>query len=176
MIETEIDDLSILHLLERYLRRITEREPNELIYRNRMPFFKRWYLARKAMVPLHGGPAAEREGLGGILVPSEIENLYVHHYLRCDQEDMHCHPWWNASLVVAGSYDERTPDGIFTRLPGDIIVRRPEQIHAIAAVKPGTITLFATAPKERDWGFHTDGGFVPWQEFHKKPKTLENAA
>jgi len=30
---------------------------------------------------------------------------------------------------------------------------------------PGTLTLFRTGVKTRDWGFVTKDGWMPWQEF-----------
>lgn len=131
---------------------IARREPDEVIGRgvNDDPFFQRWYLLRKNCIP-------------------GIENLYLHRFLRSDLEDVHDHPWSNASLVISGQYVERvqTLSGTArsTRNAGDIVIRNPEDQHAIIGVQPGTLTLFATGPKVRDWGFWERGEFIPWQRY-----------
>jgi quercetin dioxygenase-like cupin family protein len=97
------------------------------------PFFDRWWLARKAV--------------------GEVENVYLHHFLRSDREDLHDHPWDNGSLVLRGSYLEVTPEGRFRRHRGDVVFRTAEQRHGILEVEPGTVTLFVTLRKRREWGF-----------------------
>ncbi|UIJ46923.1 hypothetical protein LZK98_08265 [Sphingomonas cannabina] len=146
---------------------MNNRYRDQAIERDGSVFFDRWFLARKAMIPLfghHDAPVFE--------IPSELENLYLHRFLRSDTEEPHDHPWPNASLVLAGSYveDVYDIDGLTLaysrrRRPGDIVLRDAGDIHAITQVEPGTVTLFATMPKIRDWGFHTHDGFVNWQDF-----------
>lgn len=148
---------------------IASRERSQVIDREDDPYIDRWYLARKAMVP---GVSPRGHFLDQVApIPSELENLYLHRYSRADREEPHCHPWPNGTLVVAGWYVEQIyVDGqlIDTRIrrPGDIVLRDAEAVHAIVDVEPGTLSLFATMPKMRDWGFHTATGFVPWHEFH----------
>ncbi len=72
----------------------------------------------------------------------------------------------NTSLLLRGSYIEHTPEGVFTRKAGDIIHRKPTDSHRLEVI-PGqrAISLFATGPKVRDWGFHCPKGWVSWQDF-----------
>lgn len=143
-----------------------------------LPYIERWYLARKAMVP---GNSPQGHFLDQVpLIPSELENLYLHRYGRGDREEPHCHPWPNATLVISGSIAEDVwVDGVMIgnrrRFPGDVVLRQSHHVHAITAVSPGTITLFATLPKEREWGFHTEEGFIPWADFRAWKQAREAA-
>ncbi len=148
---------------------IASRDRNQMIDRDDGdPYIDRWYLARKATVPGVSPPGHFLDHVAPIA--SEIENLYLHRYARADREEPHCHPWPNATLVISGWYDEQVfEDGeavaVRRRLPGDIVIRRASDVHAIVNFAPGTLSFFATLPKERDWGFHTAEGFIPWADF-----------
>jgi hypothetical protein len=143
---------------------VEARAPNETIDRQG-PYIERWYLARKAMVPLIGGPAAEDTMLSRALIPSEIENVYIHRYLRSDAEDAHDHPWDNVTIVLAGEVVEETPAGTQVLLPGAIVLRVAEQLHAIRSVRADTLTLFVTLQKRREWGFFGTHGWVGWRHY-----------
>jgi hypothetical protein len=114
------------------------------------PYMERWYLLRRNL-------------------QSNIYNVYLHRFVREDPEDLHDHPWANVSVVLHGSYVEHSHslDGrrIDTRKAGDIVMRAAEDRHAIISVEPGTVTLFATGPKVREWGFWMNEVFVPWREY-----------
>lgn len=159
--------------------------PQQVINRGAdgVPYIERWMLARKAVVPQPGYNLSDNwlaemmtPGECGLplLQPSFIGNLYIHRYGRADPEDLHDHPWDNVSLVVAGSYVEQLEDGSRRMLvEGDIVVRNAEEKHSIIDVVPGTITLFATLPKTRDWGFWQDGKFVPAHEYQPTTGKLD---
>lgn len=99
--------------------------------------------------------------------------VWVHRISEGDDRPMHTHPWPNASLILRGSYREKTPAGTFTRKPGDIICRKAEDAHSIALDAP-CWTLFITG-RERwvrrgderlmDWGYRIRDALVPWWEF-----------
>ncbi len=109
-------------------------------------YMQRWFLIRK-------------------MTHSDLENAYLHHFLRSDPEDMHCHPWDNTTVVINGGYIERTPEGIFHRKAGDIVHRKAADIHAIVEIDRGTTSLFLTGKKVREWGFYSEHGFVPWRYY-----------
>ncbi|HET6943344.1 MAG TPA: hypothetical protein VFH89_14405 [Sphingomicrobium sp.] len=121
-------------LLEICQHVIASKPADEVVERRGAPYMERWHLVRAA------------SGLLG--------NLYIHRFVRDDDEDMHCHPWTSTSFVLRGCYIERTDDGPRSWAVGDVIRRNPDMRHAIVKVDPGTITLFATGPKTRDWGFY----------------------
>jgi hypothetical protein len=155
----------LLGLIENFaLGVIASRPRDQVIERHGSPYMERWYLARKAMVPSNA-PVGRFDDPGA-LIPSELENLYLHRFLRGDDEDLHDHPWPWATLIVRGGYWEQLGDDRRAwRDAGDVLLRAAAQRHANFDVEPGTITLFATMPKERDWGFHKHDGFVPWHAF-----------
>lgn len=119
------------------------------------PYLQRWFVGRKMVKP-NG-------------VPSFVENIYVHLYGRGDPEDMHDHPWDNVSFVVSGGYLEEYMAGTSLvrafRGPGDIVMRSAEDRHRIVDVEAGTVTLFGTLAKHRDWGFWRGTDFVPWEQY-----------
>ena len=39
--------------------------------------------------------------------------------------------------------------------------------HRIIEVKPKTLTLCLMGPKKREWGFHTEDGWVYWRDYNK---------
>lgn len=154
---------------------VTEsRPPNQIIGRAGSPYIDRWYLARKGKVP-RICMAPEYEDTAPLMA-SELENVYLHGYHRGDADEPHDHPWPNASLVVRGWYRENVYDSAGTllrdavRQPGDIVLRSAGSIHAILETSHDCLSLFATLPKERDWGFWTRDGHVPWREFQPEKR------
>jgi hypothetical protein len=139
--------------LEHCMDVIRQSGPDEVIHRGvrREPYMERWHLLRKN--PQSG-----------------IENIYLHRFIRDDTEDLHDHPWANASCVLHGKYVEQSwsLDGrrTDTRSAGDIVMRSAEERHAITGIEVGTITLFVTGPKVREWGFWLASGFMHWREYH----------
>lgn len=110
---------------------------------NDVPYMERWFITRS--FPERG---------------ETFPCFYVHRFSWSDQEELHDHPWDNLSIVLRGSYVEDTPAGQFTRAAGHMVGRSATDTHAIRSVEPGTVTLFMTGPRLREWGFHTAEGFV----------------
>lgn len=94
-------------------------------------------------------------------------NQYLHLTLRSDDDRaLHDHPWRNTSFIIAGGYTEITPDGSFERRPGDLVEREATAAHRRVIPDGGfCISLFATGPNIREWGFHCPQGWRHWQEF-----------
>ncbi len=94
-------------------------------------------------------------------------NVYLHRFLRSDDDRaLHDHPWPNASWLLEGEYWEHTPDGSFHRQTGDMVDRTAKDSHRIELINGQPCTsLFFTGPKEREWGFHCERGWVHWQTF-----------
>lgn len=137
---------------------IASRPPNQVIERGPGdPYMERWMLGRKLSVPTFVSSSRYQAPDNPTPVPSEIENVFVHRFLRDDQEDVHCHPWWNLSVPLSGGYIEADADGRREkREAGGWVFRKAEERHAIVEVIPGTVSLFITGPKEREWGFWPD--------------------
>lgn len=112
------------------------------------------------------------------IVPrNESLNQYLHLTQRSDEDRaLHDHPWANISFIIAGGYWEvrAEPDGDLAlgpfaqiwRGPGDVITREATDAHRLIIPDGGhCISLFATGPKIREWGFHCPLGWRHWTEF-----------
>lgn len=146
-------------LAEALIRRITRRPPDVIIGGANAPYLRRWH----------------------VLPRNRIFNLYLHHFLRDDDDRaLHDHPWAWCSYVLAGGYYEHTiaAGGIHHRRwrpAGSLAISGPRRAHRVELHKHQAehgplhvtcFTLFATGPTVRNWGFHCpQRGWVPWQEF-----------
>lgn len=119
------------------------REPNLVIERDDLIYMKRWWLVPR----------------------NYIQNVYLHQILISDDDRaLHDHPWDNVSFLIAGSYEELTPEGSFTRNAGDVISRKATDSHRLIIDQP-VISIFTTGPMVREWGFHCPQGWVSWKVF-----------
>jgi len=95
--------------------------------------------------------------------------LMLHRFHRSDLDrDLHDHPWAFWSLILMGGYWEVTPDGAYRWYHPLSLLRRPANwIHRVALFGPsGPVwTLVLRFQYERKWGFHTEQGFVPFDEY-----------
>lgn len=103
---------------------------------------------------------------------SRIGGLMLHKMHRPDDDACHHdHPWSFWTLVLRGGYVEEVTqkDGrIRTRhnRPGMLLYRPAEHTHRIHALPKGSCwTLVLRFRRRRDWGFHTQDGWVPWRRF-----------
>jgi hypothetical protein len=116
------------------------------------------------------------------LIATRWGGLYVHHFLRSDQDrDLHDHPWHFTSLILWAGYYEEVPYAacitpwiagdrhktmLVRRRPGTIVRHLADDAHRVllANGRPAW-TLLWVSPKVREWGFYTKDGWVPWQEY-----------
>jgi len=160
----------LFRLLRFCLLRVAERRPPDVVIGGEAdPYMRRWW----------------------VIPRNKRFNIYLHHFCRSDDDRaLHDHPWWNASLLLKGSYrevvpvDPASPAGetkALLRGEGDFVFRRSGTMsHRIElypaqrwsrAWTPETFgerpvwTLFITGPNVRTWGFHCPKGWVPWREF-----------
>jgi hypothetical protein len=93
-------------------------------------------------------------------------NVYLHEMRGSDiDRALHDHPWPNTSFLILGSYIEHTPEGRFERHSGDTVTRSASDLHRLELVGERAISLFATGPKQREWGFACEQGWVHWMDF-----------
>lgn len=131
------------------------RPPSEHLNDDRGLYLSRWYVFRARW----------------------FANIYLHKFHKSDDvRAMHNHPWFNASLLLMGSYIEHTLKGSYRRSPGHFYFRPPWRYHRVELLKDERgdeipcYTLFLTGPKVQRWGFLCPHGFRPWRIFHaKKP-------
>lgn len=89
---------------------------------------------------------------------------------------LHDHPVSFLSVVLRGGYTEdrhswpepgprfRTHRW-FNWIPASICDK-----HTIVDVRPKTLTLCFMGPRVRQWGFHTDTGWVYWKDYYAKQR------
>lgn len=91
-------------------------------------------------------------------------NIFLHHFLKGDPDDVHDHPWSYFTLILKGGYWEYIPqfnsEGKKTceigkwRGPGHFRLCKPISFHRIE-LDPSVDcwTLFMPGPQKREWGF-----------------------
>lgn len=117
------------------------------------PYMNRWYIIPK----------------------NRLFNIYVHVFLRDDDDRaLHDHPFWNLSILLAGSYWEHAiaAGGVHKRTmmsAGQWKFRPAKAAHRIELVDGlKSISLFLTGPTIRTWGFHCPTGWIPSKQFGKQ--------
>lgn len=104
---------------------------------------------------------------------------------------LHDHPVTFLSLILRGGYTEfRWFADWYSACEKQHGIDRPrvkvrrwwnwiwatdQDRHCIIHVKPGTVTLALMGPKTRDWGFHTEDGWIGWKEYNdRKYKAVQS--
>lgn len=124
-------------------------------------------------------------------------SIKLHTFFRGDLDrELHDHPWPFWSLVIMGHYvEEVTPDEVdhlhhkvmrepgrphlmenspeghlyIARNVGDLDFRPAKWRHRVKLpTGKYCVTLVFTKAKEREWGFWTKAGWVPWFRFIKR--------
>lgn len=136
---------SVMELAAWATMQMRSREPDFIIGDPANPYIRRWWIVPRNM----------------------FSNLYLHETLRSDDDRaMHDHPFANTSVLIEGSYIEHTPEGVFTRHPGEIVSRPAHAMHRLEIPEGGrAVSLFFTGPKVREWGFDCPQGWRHWRDF-----------
>lgn len=94
-------------------------------------------------------------------------SVRLHHFRHSDDpRAFHDHPWWFITLVLKGSYIDRSPDGDDLLTVGSIHFR--PALHRHTVVTQGAWTIVLTGRHSRVWGFWPDGKFKRARRyFHK---------
>jgi hypothetical protein len=104
--------------------------------------------------------------------------IRIHHTLSSDYDrHLHDHPWPSMSVILRGRYLEvmprhtgqgttydQLPGGTLRviRRPGDFVLRSSTDRHRLEIANGESCwSMFAIGPKRREWGFHTEDGWVP---------------
>ena len=111
-------------------------------------------------------------------------NVFIHHILKSDNDELHDHPWSYFTFILSGGYyehlilkeagsDEEKIVKVW-RGPGFYQKVSSSWIHRLELdkTKGETWTLFIPFKKEKDWGFYTKDGFVDNETYlaNKKSK------
>jgi hypothetical protein len=136
--------------IDRLIARLTRRPPDFLIGGAERPYIRRWWLIPR----------------------NRIFNVYLHHFLRSDDDRaLHDHPWlFNLSVMLRGAYTEQTiaAGGVTVdaiRRAGQCKLRLGPAPHRLELHEGQCWTLFVTGPVVRQWGFHCPRGWVHWKDF-----------
>jgi hypothetical protein len=115
-------------------------------------------------------------------------SIKLHYILASDPDrELHDHPWWFVSLVLAGGYWEYFQgceqdskvivgsDGAARfqqskpakwRRRFSVVFRRANFAHRVILDPKGyAVTLVLTGPATRTWGFLCRDGWKPWDQF-----------
>ena len=86
-------------------------------------------------------------------------SIRVHHWLSSDDDRaFHDHPWWFWTIVLKGSYTDKSPDG--TDHLRFLSHRYRPALHRHTVIPdPEAWTLLVTGPPVRSWGFWLNGKF-----------------
>lgn len=96
---------------------------------------------------------------------------------------LHDHPVSFLSLILKGGYKEYRkvgpPEGVNLFMVKEhtwfnFIKASNEDAHRIIEVKPKTLTICFMGPKIRDWGFHTENGWLYWKNYNKEVYEQKN--
>lgn len=141
-----------------WLRKWLKGEPHITLLQEGRPYLLRWY----------------------VIPRNSRFNIYLHKFLKSDEDEaLHDHPWWFASLILNGEYVEHRKDATTHRKAGSVALRRSKTAHRVELLQEVTSsdagwtmyreapvwTLFFTGPKRREWGFHCPKGWIPWTKF-----------
>lgn len=94
------------------------------------------------------------------LIETRTFGIYLHKFIDDDWDDLHNHPWWFGSIILAGRYLERRP-GRRDRVRGwlSIGIHRPSYRHTTKLLDGRPCwTLMVRGQKICRWGFFTAGG------------------
>lgn len=137
----------------------------------------RWALMRRADI--------ESASIPGTVYLRRLRIVHTPWFALClhwiyepdDDRWPHDHPANFWTFILRGGYEER----VFTRgWNGAVRVHSPSRMtwhrfsvhkmpvskaHWITVLKPRTVTLVLFGRRQRNWGFWTHQGFVPYQEY-----------
>jgi hypothetical protein len=92
--------------------------------------------------------------------------IYLHKFLRDDDDRaLHDHPWNFVSVMLKGSYDEYTPEGVISRSAPSVAYRKADHQHRVELRSKACWTLVFRGSVIREWGFWCPQGFVHWKVF-----------
>lgn len=106
-----------------------------------------------------------------LIKPNRWFNLWLHNIVGSDDDRApHDHSWHNLTWVLETGYIELVKEKFVGlvgrgRVPGNLIFRHAQTAHRIIVLAKPAVTLFATGPTIRDWGFHCPQGWINHKRF-----------
>ena len=92
---------------------------------------------------------------------------------------LHDHPVSFLSIILRGGYSETRvmddePAKIVKHNWFNFVRATPKDRHTIILVKPKTLTLALMGPKVREWGFHSENGWILWKDYYTAQRAARN--
>ena len=109
-----------------------------------------------------------------IIFKTRYVGVYIHRFLRSDDDTHHDHPWCFHTYIVEGGYSEQIlkriaysqDRGYWIKTtkrakPGDLLFRKGTHIHrvildkhySVDEIETAPLTFVVIGPKYREWGF-----------------------
>ena len=87
-------------------------------------------------------------------------SIRIHKWFGSDDaRHFHDHPWFYISLVLWGSYNDISPNGIKERKAPSIAYFPASHQHTVQLTSKTCWTILITGPEKRQWGFWVKGKF-----------------
>ena len=100
------------------------------------------------------------------LIERKNWQICLHIFKRSDVRVLHDHPWSFVSLILWRGYVEETLSNRKRYWPGSLLFRDAKHVHRVELIKErSAVTLVWMGKRERQWGFHTIKGWIPWHKF-----------
>lgn len=96
-------------------------------------------------------------------------SIWIHGIYAADQDKhLHNHPWDFKSIVLKGSYVEKTESGFVRQYSGKINIRNGANFHKILRLtSPAVYTLFIVTPPKRTWGYKVGDKFIENEKYRE---------
>jgi hypothetical protein len=102
-------------------------------------------------------------------------NIFLHKFLKSDDEELHDHPWSFTTIILSGGYWEHSLYGKTWHGPGSIIHKQATDLHRLE-LDPDvsdTWTLFIPGKRCRNWGFQTAEGWINEKDYLEERKKVK---
>lgn len=106
------------------------------------------------------------------IIESKYLSIYLHTFTQPDKDLYeHDHPWDFLLLILKGGYKEQISNKLYKRLPGFIKFIKAEHRHKIVKLNDKvSISLAICGERRREWGYHTDNGWIKNDEFRNEKR------
>lgn len=100
-------------------------------------------------------------------------SIRFHKILMSDRDrHLHDHPWTWVTFMVRGAYFETTEAGVRKVRAGMVNGHRATTPHKLTLISKEVWTLFITGPEKREWGFHTEDGWVAHYDYLNEGRSV----
>lgn len=103
------------------------------------------------------------------ILESKFLSIYIHTFTQPDKDKYeHDHPWDFLLLILKGGYREQSNNIKNRRNPGFLKFIKAEHRHKIVELNEiKSISLAICGERKREWGYHTDSGWVSNIDYRK---------